>query len=229
MHQFLTLNQLGPDIQVPVRYSSRAKYIGIRITHNGAELILPNKNLEAGHRFLLAKESWVRRKLKHSAKQSLLDDDTIPFFGKIYSIQHIDSDYRKVEISEDVVQIYGEGARHRHIFKGFLQERLLEETEELVRALSKKHDLYFSEVKLMNSRSRWGSCSSKAVISFNWRLIFAPKEILEYLVVHEMCHLVEMNHSPRFWAMVAKLYPNYKSAKSWLKANGNRLQQYLRL
>jgi predicted metal-dependent hydrolase len=65
------------------------------------------------------------------------------------------------------------------------------------------------------------------VLSFNWRLVFAPKEILEYLVVHEMCHMIEMNHSMRFWNLVEKLYPDYKVAKLWLKQNGVRLHQYL--
>ena len=108
-----------------------------------------------------------------------------------------------------------------------MRDKLLLEVTKLVDFFSAKHDLSFSKIRIMNNKNKWGSCSSKGVLSFNWRLIFAPKEILEYLVVHEMCHIIEMNHSVRFWNLVETLYPNYKLAKLWLKGNGMRLHQYL--
>ena len=78
-------------------------------------------------------------------------------------------------------------------------------------------------IKLSNSFSYWGSCNSNNDISINWRLAFSPPEVLEYIIAHEMCHLVEFNHSKKFWTLVDKLVPKRKSKEAWLKKNGNYL------
>ena len=74
--------------------------------------------------------------------------------------------------------------------------------------------------------SRWGSCSNTGVLSFSWRLILAPPFVLDYLAAHEVCHLVELNHSLRFWRLVKRLYPNVEPAKAWLDVNGTDLHRY---
>jgi predicted metal-dependent hydrolase len=109
----------------------------------------------------------------------------------------------------------------------FLKELLLEEVIEVTSFLSQKHNLQFSKIRLTNNKTKWGSCNSKGVLSFNWRLVFATKEVLDYLIVHEMSHLTHMNHSKKFWNLVEKIYPNYKTAKLWLKQNGKKLHLYL--
>jgi len=223
----IILDKLGHDIKIPVRYSARAKRISIKVNHNGAELILPNKHYDMGYRFLLSKESWVRQKLQNAIKHEPIDDKTIPIFGEIYSLQHIEANYLKVAINEDLIEVYSNIPDDKSILIKFLRDKLLLEVTKLVDFFSAKHGLSFSKIRIMNNKNKWGSCSSKGVLSFNWRLVFAPKEILEYLVVHEMCHITEMNHSVRFWNLVETLYPNYKLAKLWLKRNGVRLHQYL--
>jgi predicted metal-dependent hydrolase len=77
----------------------------------------------------------------------------------------------------------------------------------------------FGYVRIKEQKSCYGSCSSKRNLNFNWKCILAPKEVLDYIVVHELCHLKEMNHSKRFWAEVEKVYPNFKECKQWLKEN----------
>jgi predicted metal-dependent hydrolase len=223
----ITLDRLGPDIQVQVRCSLRAKRISIKVNHNGAELILPNKHSEVGYKFLLSKEFWVRKKLQNVIKEEPIDYKTIPIFGEIYSLQHIEANYSKVVLNNDLIEIYSKSSDDKSIFVKFLRDKLLLEVTKLVDFFAIKHDLSFGKIRIMNNKNKWGSCSSKGVLSFNWRLVFAPKEILEYLVVHEICHIMEMNHSLRFWNLVEKLYPDYKVAKLWLKQNGVRLYQYL--
>ena len=223
----ITLNRLGHDLKVSVRYSLRAKRISIRVNHNGAELILPNKHYDTGCKFLLSKESWVRKKLQNAIKHKPIDDKTIPIFGEIYSLQHIEANYFKVIINHNLIEIYSNNVNDKSILIKFLRDKLLLKVTKLVDFFSAKNDLSFSKIRIMNNKNKWGSCSSKGVLSFNWRLVFAPKEILEYLVVHEMCHIVEMNHSVRFWNLVEKLYPDYKLAKLGLKKNSFRLHQYL--
>lgn len=81
----------------------------------------------------------------------------------------------------------------------------------------------YTNITIRNQKSRWGSCSSRGTLSFNYRLMLAPPEILDYVVVHELCHLHHMNHSKEFWLMVESILPDYKNAKRYLKEHGHEL------
>lgn len=83
----------------------------------------------------------------------------------------------------------------------------------------------FGRITVRNQRSRWGSCSAKGNLNFNCLLMLAPPEVLDYVVVHELCHRKEMNHSPRFWAEVARVIPSYKSYEKWLKTEGMKIMR----
>ncbi len=84
----------------------------------------------------------------------------------------------------------------------------------------------YSRITLRDQRSRWGSCSAKGELSFNWRLVLAPHDVLDYVVVHEVCHLVEHHHGPAFWRLVARRRRHYLESKDWLDANGWELLAY---
>ena len=81
----------------------------------------------------------------------------------------------------------------------------------------------YTSITVRDQRSRWGSCSSRGTLSFNYRLIFAPPAVLDYVVVHELCHLTHMNHSKDFWNMVSSVMPEYKEYRKWLRDHGHEL------
>ncbi len=83
----------------------------------------------------------------------------------------------------------------------------------------------YGRITIRNQRTRWGSCSGKGNLNFNCLLMLAPPEVLDYVVVHELCHRKEMNHSPRFWAEVARVLPDYQQRRRWLKEHGGALVQ----
>jgi predicted metal-dependent hydrolase len=237
----VTLNALGPEIIVAVRHSNKAKHLAIKISHKGAELVIPKNclgnHLKKGYKFLQEKECWIRQKLrKMSAKQhttGTIDHLSLPFFGKIYALQYIENSCSTLacQIKEDqnVIEVISPPLKHHNTLIQFLRSSLLSNITILMNTLKQKHNFRHSDIKIIDSKRRWGSCSNKGVIAFNWRLVFVPPEILKYVAIHELCHTIEMNHSPRFWNLVAKLYPDYKRARLWLKENGSRLHQYLPL
>lgn len=81
----------------------------------------------------------------------------------------------------------------------------------------------YTSITVRDQKTRWGSCSSRGTLSFNYRLIFAPPAVLDYVVVHELCHLTHMNHSKAFWNMVATVMPDYRVYKKWLRDHGHEL------
>lgn len=94
-----------------------------------------------------------------------------------------------------------------------------EKAEEFAQALS----VSFQDIRIKDQKSRWGSCSSKRNMNFNWRLLMAPEPVCDYVIIHELCHLVYMNHSPDFWNLVESVCPDYRQYKKWLKENGKQL------
>jgi len=87
-------------------------------------------------------------------------------------------------------------------------------------------DVSYSRITLRDQRSRWGSCSSKGTLSFNWRLVLAPHDVLDYVVVHEICHLRELHHGPAFWRLVERRRPGYRDSKRWLDEHGWEILAY---
>ena len=103
------------------------------------------------------------------------------------------------------------------------QRRAEEKFQERLKVYQKKVGISVSSLRLKDMKTKWGSCTSKGKITLNWRLIFAPTRIIDYVVVHELCHLVCHDHSRRFWSKVMRLLPDYESRREWLKQNEHSL------
>ena len=104
-----------------------------------------------------------------------------------------------------------------------LAERMAREFPPRVRAWAARLGVSYGRITVRAQHSRWGSCSSKGNLNFNCLLMLCPAEVQDYVIVHELCHRREMNHSPRFWALVGSALPDYEARKAWLKKNGPAL------
>ena len=111
----------------------------------------------------------------------------------------------------------------RAALKAALSRRALERIRQRLDEYAPGVGVEFGRVAVRDQKSRWGSCSAKKNLNFNWKLIMAPEEALTYVVIHELCHLIEFNHSPRFWSLVRERMPEYEYWKKWLKAHGGEL------
>ncbi len=126
---------------------------------------------------------------------------------------------KKLEQQEDnTVKLTAEEIRQ-------LAEKAIIVIPEIVAHYAQIMNVTIGKISIRNQVSRWGSCSSKANLNFNCLLMLMPPDVIDYVVVHELCHRKEMNHSPKFWIEVAKVLPNYKVQKKWLKDNGSAIMR----
>lgn len=212
-------------------YRSNRKTIGLYVRNGKLEVRGPLA-ISKGEidRFVASKESWVKETLAKSREQTALREafglnygDKVHYRGGLYPIKMKDGNrvgfddkafYMPPQLSPEqvkaaCVQIY------RMLAKRDLTGKIL--------AFAKQMNIMPAAVKINGAKTRWGSCSAKKSINFSWRLIMADDEVIDYVVVHELAHLTEMNHSTRFWAIVESILPDYKERQKKL----NELQERL--
>ena len=125
----------------------------------------------------------------------------------------------RIEVSERAGDV---GAAVAGVLKAHARDRLAAASDDFARDLGKT----YTKLTLRDTRSRWGSCSTQGALMFSWRLILAPPDVLDYVAAHEVAHLAEMNHGPRFWATVERLWPHYRTHRKWLRENGESLHRF---
>ena len=195
------------------------------------ELVIPHRgNVAQAKRFLLQKQSWLFEKLdsiKESPKTKGLKQVII--FGTAHKVQHVASEsIFSASIENGTIRVVCPTSCLKEAVLAFLKDFFLKESTELANSIARKHGFYFKKISIRDASTRWGSCSAAKSLSFNWRLVFAPTDVVRYVIVHELCHLKQMNHSKKFWSLVEKVEPKYSSARLWLKQNEVVLHSYLR-
>lgn len=167
------------------------------------------------------KSGDIREMWRGFQSPALADGARILIEGKPHTVK-IATGRPEVVIAGDIVRI---SAPTPESARAILIERLAHMALERVRdsVIRYADGAQFGRVTIRAQRTRWGSCSSKRNLNFNWKLILAPSEALNYVVIHELAHLQEFNHSPRFWKLVESKMPDYEYWRKWLKTNGARL------
>ena len=153
------------------------------------------------------------------------DGDKISVFGRDYKIFH-DDKHKGTCFEGDLLKVGGDkNFLHRRI-KDFLRKEAVDRLAEISLQKAKLIGVKIASVSVKDTKSRWGSCSTKGNINYNWRVVLAPVEVIDYLVCHEVSHLKHPNHSTDFWKTVEGLCPCYKEVRKWLKIRGKELYKY---
>tara|TARA_B100000401_G_scaffold436525_1_gene380154 strand:+ start:2265 stop:2975 length:711 start_codon:yes stop_codon:yes gene_type:complete len=143
--------------------------------------------------------------------------------GKMMKILFKKSNISSIKILGENIIISSDKVNHKKLLKAWLDSEILNNSEEIIKNISNNFDTNIKKIKLSNSYNYWGSCNSNGDININWRLVFSPKDVLKYIITHEICHLIEFNHTKRFWKLVEELCPSYKKQINWLQKNENYL------
>lgn len=235
----ITLDQ--QRISYSIQKSQRARYARLRISpQDGLQIIIPagaELNIEE---FIRKNASWI---LKHHSRIEKIKRDTpqrtyvsgeiIPFLGEP-RVLNIEAKTRgklttiTLNHGEINVRVGSDGQLndadfirttlenwYRHEAKTYIGKRVAE--------LAEQYGFEYEKVTIKGQTTRWGSCSAKRNLNFNWKLMMTPPAAIDYVIIHELCHLREMNHSKKFWKLVARYCPDYKTWVKWFKLNSTNL------
>lgn len=193
-----------------------------------APLHLPMTRIEA---FVHQHSAWVEKARARAASQpdlpgsqGFIEGELFPYLGQQYPLR-LTSALRPALAFTGGEFCLAASAQLRAaaLFQRWYRAQAQAELRQRVEALALPHGLQYSKVRISSARTHWGSCSAKGTLSFTWRLLQAPPEIIEYVIIHELCHLREHNHSAQFWALVGTRLPDFAVRRKWLKENGARL------
>lgn len=217
------------DFDIKITKSSLAKRLTLRIDEKNRipVLTIPNKcSSKKAIAFVKEHTDWIKNTLSKIPKSKKFSpQDKFTFLGREITIIHTPSQ-RGTILSENNLLVGGDiEFLHRRV-TDFIKKQTLKHLYAFTIETANKINCKVHNVTLKDTKSRWGSCSSKNNINYNWRISLAPYFVIEYLVCHEVSHLLHQNHSSDFWQCVANLCPDYKKARNWLKTNGKELYKY---
>ncbi|GAB4287458.1 MAG: SprT family zinc-dependent metalloprotease [Ignavibacteriaceae bacterium] len=209
----------GIDTKYIIRRSNRAKYLRIQILHGELQLVVPkNVSISDAKRFLNEKRQWIEKHLNPSVTKP-----SFTLFGKTIKVVHQHDmflDQHHFIFRKNVLIItspQNSTLKTAELFNIWLRHSANKYITARTGQLADDYGFHFRSIKIRGQKTRWGSCSGKGNLSFNYKLMQYPKRVIDYVIVHELCHLKEMNHSQRFWKLVGEILPDYKILKNELR------------
>jgi predicted metal-dependent hydrolase len=220
---------------VQLRRHRQARRYTLRIDAATREVVLtipPRGSLKEARDFAQKHGAWIAARLKRLPEAApFAHGIEVPLRGVAHRIVHRRGQRGTVwtetgEHGARLLCVAGEPPHLDRRIADFLKREARRDLEAASRRHAQALGVAIRRVSVRDQSSRWGSCSNTGVLSFSWRLILAPPYVLDYLAAHEVAHLVELNHSSRFWRLVTKLYPGHERAKAWLDTHGTDLHRY---
>lgn len=221
----------GFAFQVEVVRTNRRRSASIQLAGDLVKVRVPESLSDDRIRHLISRRaSWIQAKLKEQADRpafkpkEYISGEAFPYLGKNYRLKVISGRTPSVKLKNGylVATVSDTESQQKTVktllvnwYRSQAEVRLREKTARL----SKIVGVSPSSVSVRNYKSRWGSCSSNGDITYNWKIILAPHRIVDYVVVHELCHLLEHNHSPHYWKHVERHFPDRKECREWLRTN----------
>lgn len=228
--------KIGSSIYaVQLRRHRRARRYTLRIHPSARQAILtmpPRGTLEEAEDFAQRHGAWIAARLGGLPKAAPFAPGTsLPLRGVAHKIVHRAGERGTVwtdtrESGEKILCVAGELPHVERRVLDFLKRQARLDLTKASNRYAEELGVKVTRITIRDQSSRWGSCTCAGSLSFSWRLILAPPYVLDYLAAHEVAHLVEMNHSDRFWKIVARICPQTERAKKWLDTYGNDLHRY---
>jgi len=216
---------MSAAIAYTIRRSPRARRASVSVDgERGVEVVLPRRARDGeAERVVAELRPWIERRMgqiAHARAAVRGPGGTLPYLGASLELVPHEGRTRAHRAGDRLLVPAGDPAPAvERWYRRMARAEVVERLDAAVAALATR----YTAVTIRAQRTRWGSCSPSGAMSFNWRLLLAPEEVLDYVVWHEACHLLVADHSPRFWALVARHRPGYKAQTRWLRRYGAAL------
>ncbi len=180
------------------------------------------------NRFVKDKQDWIDKHLSRVKQypqleeKQFIDGEEFMFLGKTYPLQIVHSE--EIQLTDKLLFPFKKKRSIKKRIIDWYKEQALETVSKRVEKYATIMKVNYRSIDLSNAKKRWGACSHLDELTFNWRLIMAPLESMDYVVIHELAHTIEKNHSKQFWAIVQQFCPDYKIRRRWLTIHGNAME-----
>lgn len=223
------------DLRYEIRRSARRKKITITVERDRSVVVhapaaVPEEKIRQR---VESKRQWLYEKLRDAQKyqpvvppgKELVNGEAALYLGRHYRIELVDSKAAAVRFAGKFLIPRSRAGQRKQVLRQWYGERAQEKILPRVRMHANSLGVTFQRAKISDSRYRWGSCTPSDNLNFNWRLIKAPMFVIDYVIVHELAHLIEANHTPRFWNIVRAQLPAMERARDWLREHGQSLEE----
>jgi predicted metal-dependent hydrolase len=219
-----------------IRRSDRARHARILVGGDGVEVVVPRRfPLRQVEPFVEEKRPWIERTLRRLRESEaeypparLEDGGELPYLGERLALTvRVESERARPHVVRraDALRVaLPRGGSLRDALEGWYRRRAREEMSARLDAAVARAGVSYTSLQIRGQRTRWASCSSSGAMSFNWRLLLAPGEILDYVIEHEVAHLEVHDHSQRFWDLLAARCPDWREHERWLRRHGHALR-----
>lgn len=212
-----------------VVYSDR-KTLGITVERDRKIVVKAPRqaSLEQIEQVVEQKKLWLFEKLRHPQKydpagvlsKEFVSGESLPYLGRNYRLEIVDEKFAGVRFSNRFYLSEHSRVAAADLLEIWFKEQAREKITPLVEEIAKGLGVTYNDIFISDLKYRWGSCTLNDNLNFNWRLVKAPFHVIKYVVAHELAHLIEPNHTERFWSIVYVQAPRYEKAKAWLKEHG---------
>lgn len=219
-------------MEYTVKYSGKRKTIGLVVERDKSVVVLAptGTSQEAVDAFVSRKRFWIFEKINYSPKFGMpaseapfISGKAIQYLGKNYQLEVVQYPVEGIQFQGKFLLAQQNLSEGKFLLEQWYKQKAKEKIVPLVERYAKLLGVEYNTILISDLKYRWGSCTLKGNLNFNWRLIKAPSFVVNYVVIHELAHLIELNHSERFWNIVRVQMPNYMEAKEWLKGNGGAI------
>lgn len=211
--------------------TSRRKTADIRVEEGAVLLIVPTAtSLEKIDQLLLAKRQWIKekmlvqREMAPASSKEFVSGEAFPYLGRNYRLKVTSGAFAPVKLLQGrlVVQV-PEGSKQPHMIRNALVRWYKRQAEQKINEKVSRYaplvGVQPNGVSIKTFKARWGSCTAKGELEFNWKIMLAPNRMVDYVVAHELCHLIHHDHSAEFWKELARVMPDYQECRGWLRDN----------
>jgi len=224
------------EFDYEIKRSSRRKKLTITVERDRSVIVhAPAGASEAAIRKAVdSKRGWIYEKIRHQKKyrdlphppgKELVSGESVLYLGRQYRLEIVEHGQDEISFARKFFIRSSLVGRKKEVMRDWYIERAHEKIMPRVRRHAKQLGVSFKQAKIVDHHYRWGSCTPMDNVHFNWCLIKAPMFVIDYVIVHELAHLLENNHTPRFWNIVRAQSPNMEKAKLWLKEHGQLLEE----